>query len=235
MADKRISNIVWRKSTASSSRAAVEVAFSGDSVLVRNSSDPSGLVMSFAPSEWRAFLDGATRGEFNLGEEETPEPETDTEIAVTIFLSNESAHEQVEEAVEEFLASVGIEIEIRDDPISGSWFRSSTARVTKVTDSVALRKAAITAEHTAEARLVLAQDAATTAMLGQIVAPIIASLQDTQEAVIRVHALLIVKFDGKITVHQLTTVQQYRMNRQPQLAQCPDRILSELELGEGGL
>jgi hypothetical protein len=53
----------WRKSTASGGGGGncVQVAFIDDSVLVRDSKDPSGTVLSFSHSEWAAFLIG-TRG-----------------------------------------------------------------------------------------------------------------------------------------------------------------------------
>jgi hypothetical protein len=56
---------VWRKSTASQNGDCVEVAFSGGSVLVRDSKDAQSPVLSFTSSEWVAFLAGARNGEFN--------------------------------------------------------------------------------------------------------------------------------------------------------------------------
>lgn len=60
--------VVWRKASKSGqSGQCVEVAVPGDGrVLVRDSKDPGGPVLSFTPGEWDAFLDGAKRGEFDL-------------------------------------------------------------------------------------------------------------------------------------------------------------------------
>jgi hypothetical protein len=44
------------------------VAFAGDSVLVRHSHHPTGPVLTFTHSEWRAFLTGMHNGEFELPE-----------------------------------------------------------------------------------------------------------------------------------------------------------------------
>lgn len=61
--------IQWRKSAASGGEGnCVEVALSGGLVLVRHSGQPSGPVLSFSPSEWSAFLSGASNGEFDLTE-----------------------------------------------------------------------------------------------------------------------------------------------------------------------
>lgn len=67
MTDSESADDVWRKSTSSgSSGECVEVALAADAVLVRHSHDPSGPVLSFSHSEWKAFLVGARDGEFDL-------------------------------------------------------------------------------------------------------------------------------------------------------------------------
>jgi hypothetical protein len=69
VADLDRADIVWRKSEASGgSGDCVEVAFDGDSVLVRHSKDPSRLMLSFTRSEWTAFLIGARSGTFDVVE-----------------------------------------------------------------------------------------------------------------------------------------------------------------------
>jgi predicted secreted Zn-dependent protease len=60
MAENRIE---WRKSLMSGSGNCVEVAFVGQSVLVRHSQD-RGATLSFTLSEWDAFLAGVRNGEF---------------------------------------------------------------------------------------------------------------------------------------------------------------------------
>ena len=65
MAESGRSSIEWRKSESSVNGDCVEVAFVGQSVLVRNSKDPAGPVLSFTHSEWTAFLVGARSGTFD--------------------------------------------------------------------------------------------------------------------------------------------------------------------------
>jgi hypothetical protein len=73
---------IWIKSSDCESCACVEVAFTksshcgggecvevghgDDTVLMRDSKDPDGLVLTFTPSEWDAFLAGAKDGEFDV-------------------------------------------------------------------------------------------------------------------------------------------------------------------------
>ena len=65
MADSEQARISWRKSTASTSGNCAEVAFDGESVLMRHSQDPSGPVLTFSLAEWAAFLTGVRRDEFD--------------------------------------------------------------------------------------------------------------------------------------------------------------------------
>lgn len=57
--------LVWRKSSGSLNGDCVEVASLPDGVAVRDSKKPDGAMLSFSRSEWRAFLRGANRGEFD--------------------------------------------------------------------------------------------------------------------------------------------------------------------------
>ena len=68
MTDSEASSLTWRKSKASEAGNCVEVAFGGESVLIRHSQNPSGPVLSFSHLEWTAFLQGARGGEFDLPE-----------------------------------------------------------------------------------------------------------------------------------------------------------------------
>jgi hypothetical protein len=65
VADSERADLVWRTSTASGGGNCVQVAFTEDSALVRDSQNPSGPELSFSKSEWDAFLVGARAGEFD--------------------------------------------------------------------------------------------------------------------------------------------------------------------------
>lgn len=154
-------------------------------------------------------------------------------LPVTIYLSDESAHEQVEAAVESLLGSVGAHIELQDDPAFGSWFSQMWARTNRAMRSPFARKATIMAAHAAESRLVHAQDADVTAKLLQNLGPVLASLQQTENAVIRTGALLIVKEGVNVVVHQLTSEQQFKLEHEPHLLQSPHSVLFDLKLLPG--
>jgi hypothetical protein len=60
------SQLRWLKSSRSGTSNCVEVALHGALVLVRDSKDPLGPVLTFSRDEWDAFLAGARGGDFQL-------------------------------------------------------------------------------------------------------------------------------------------------------------------------
>lgn len=133
-------------------------------------------------------------------------------MAVTIYLTDEHHHAQVESAVETLLATAGLRITDRGDPVTGSWFRRMTVRAKDGTRSTAGR------------------DAEVTAKLLENLAPVIGVLEPVEGAVIRVGALLVVKHEGDISVLQLTAAQQARLDHRPLLARSPHQIAAALSL-----
>jgi hypothetical protein len=147
-------------------------------------------------------------------------------VPITIFVSKESVHEQVEAAVEELVEALAGHIGDREEPVIGSWFRQMTAWLRTPVGE----EAKAVATHALESRLVLQQDAAVTATMMQHLGDLVKSLESTAAAVIRVGALLIVKFDGTLVVHQLTAIQQLKLDHNPVLAHMPHKVLAALEI-----
>jgi hypothetical protein len=56
----------WRKSRHSASAGCVEVRLRSGHIQVRDSKAPHDGMLTFTPDEWRAFVDGAKDGEFDL-------------------------------------------------------------------------------------------------------------------------------------------------------------------------
>ncbi|MEV0442956.1 helix-turn-helix domain-containing protein [Streptomyces spectabilis] len=157
------------------------------------------------------------------------EPEV-SPLLVTIYLSDEDAHTETQAAVEQLLATAGLDILDRDPPVIGSWFRRIRATLSHATRSQVVRESALIAAHIADTRLVLAQDATITATMMQNVGPVIESLQPTKEAVVRIGAILIVKVDWEVRVLQLTAAQQAILDHQPQLATSPREVIGAISL-----
>lgn len=141
---------------------------------------------------------------------------------VFIYLADDANHETVEAAVTRVMELAGAPIVERDDPVLGSWFRRMRANPTA-------RQLAVTAAHVADTRLVHGPDAQVTATLLQHIGPVITALQQEKEAVVRLGAVLIVKVDQQLMVHQLTAAQQFQLDHQPHMV-APRDILTALGL-----
>jgi hypothetical protein len=154
-------------------------------------------------------------------------------LPITLYTSDESAHKQVESAVEDLLTAAGGHLEFRNDSGCGSVFRGMQAKFSNVADSPLGDEVTNLATHAVQSYLVDARDAVATVTLLQNLGSVLVALQPTKKAVIRIGALLIVKIDSALVVHQLTPTQQLQRNHQPQLAQSPHQILYALELRPG--
>jgi hypothetical protein len=65
----------------------------------------------------------------------------------------------------------------------------------------------------------------------QSVGPVLQALQPTKDAVVRAGALLIIKIEWMVQVHQLTAAQQAILDHRPNLAASPAEIIAALQLG----
>lgn len=109
----------------------------------------------------------------------------------------------------------------------GSWLRRFEAGVKKAVSTPAGQEAARTLQHAAESYAWQAQDAYVTNTLLQSVGPVLVALQPTKDAVVRGGALLILKIDWVIQIHQLTAAQQALLDHQPYLS-SPQEIVTAL-------
>jgi predicted secreted Zn-dependent protease len=57
--------IVWRASLSCESGACVTVASHENSILLGNSSDPSSPIATYTRTEWKEFVRGIKRGDFD--------------------------------------------------------------------------------------------------------------------------------------------------------------------------
>lgn len=61
-----LEKIKWRTSTASNSNGCVEVGFTPETVLVRDSTNRSAGVLAVSRSTWSMFIDAARTGQHDL-------------------------------------------------------------------------------------------------------------------------------------------------------------------------
>ncbi len=65
MPDGSSGELVWHRGTCDGG-ACVEVAMTGDAVMVRSSAHPDGTPVALSRDEWEAFLAGVKEGAFDL-------------------------------------------------------------------------------------------------------------------------------------------------------------------------
>lgn len=140
---------------------------------------------------------------------------------VSIYLGDGSRHAAVEAAVVSTLRRAGLAVTGGDEPVVGSWFRRLRASAQTAADSVPGR----TAMHAVESALVTKLDAEITANLMRNLGPVIESVKDERDVVIRMGAALIVKSNGALVVLQLSADQQYHLNHRADLLMRPHAIL----------
>ncbi|WP_106328308.1 DUF397 domain-containing protein [Actinoplanes italicus] len=58
--------LAWRSSSRCNNAACVEVAFSGDSVFVRDTKDPQRRALTYKNADWRLFIAGVKSGVFDV-------------------------------------------------------------------------------------------------------------------------------------------------------------------------
>ena len=170
---------------------------------------------------WAENIDQVTAGQFR---------DEVSLLPVVIYLAEAQDHERVQSAVVDLLAAVGLSIDNREDPIIGSWLRRMSATVTKAAKSPVVREEALALKHVLDQQMILGRDADITNRLLQNLGPVIASLQSTKDAVVRVGAILIVKVDWVVVILQLTAAQQAVLDHQPDLAAAPHEILAALKV-----
>ena len=146
-------------------------------------------------------------------------------VPVTIYLSEDDGHEQVQTAVEDLLRTAGWQIVHHDDPVAGSWFRRMWAQFGLVAGSMAT-----IAGHRVESEQVRWPDADMTATMLRHVGPVITALQPTRNAVIWAGAVLIMKVNGVVSVRELTIDQRAWLTRQPALVTAPEDLAAALRL-----
>ena len=180
-----------------------------------------------APGEVRSRLEAAAA---ILGDLAAPDRAGTQFVPVAIYLSDRAVHDAVERAVTDLAESADLVIAGREPPVTGSWFR----RMRAVLRTPAGEEVLATALHVADAKLARRPDAEVTAMLLQNLSPVITALQPTKDAIVRVGAVLIVKTDWMLVVHQLTARQQLVLDHLPSLETAPHLILHELGLPQAG-
>jgi hypothetical protein len=137
------------------------------------------------------------------------------------------------EATREALRAADIHTTGAEPPIIGSFFQR--IRAWARTDDA--HRLAADLRRAAELRALDAAQAAVNAQQSDAVCRLIESLATakSEEAVIQIGSLLLIKVDGCVSVRELTSQEIHYLRSRPQLIQKPRALLCELQLGSADL
>ena len=158
-------------------------------------------------------------------------------IPVAVYLAVGDDHEMVEQALVLVLKAFGFEVIRADSPIYGSWFRTFIGSAKELAADPEVEKRLIKIERAVEMRLLLADQAKIDAAQGDAVAKLLKSLENTQDALIQIGSVLLIKVNGVPVVRNLSQRELAYMEQNPALFRDPAATLQELQkidLGEVG-
>lgn len=165
------------------------------------------------------------------------QPKRQVTIPVAIYLATEDNHETVESALMLVLNTFGFEIVRTDSPIHGSWFRTFIGSAKELAADPEVEKRLIKVERAIDMRLLLADQANIDAAQGDAVAKLLTALESTENALIQIGSVLLIKVEGVPLVRNLSQRELAYMEQNPALFRDPAATLQELQkinLGEVG-
>jgi hypothetical protein len=178
---------------------------------------------------------GSSRGDRRLSAESIMPSSSDTEWSergggfelAAIYLSDGRDHEAIERALEQVLNVAEIQIVDRFLPRLGSWSRTVRLRLPWGSDAPVVDQIRSIRAEDSSAKVISETSVYLTGLT-----PLIVALQASRdaEAVIHAGALLIVKVNESIVVHQLTSDQRRHLSQNPSLSERPREILEALSI-----
>ena len=146
-------------------------------------------------------------------------------IDVQIYLSDESAAQEVQFAVEALLDHFGVSDLQGGRPEIGSWYRRLYGRTSRVGASEAGENLA----RSMDIQMIERHQTDIDAASAQVVATLMAALEKTPSAVIQAGSTIFVKHDGNVISRQLTQDEMVIWKLNPDLFRDPLRALTELQ------
>lgn len=147
---------------------------------------------------------------------------------IAIYLGDDGARTEVQEAVVELTEAAGWAIAEWSEEIQGSWFKLLKAKAKDVAASDLAHEVAADLRRAAELRTLHVTQAQVDDTQATAASRLIQSLENTQRAVLLVGSILVVKVDGAVTVRTLSHRHLDHLERHPHLIADPTKILLAL-------
>ncbi|GAA0419223.1 hypothetical protein Acor_28900 [Acrocarpospora corrugata] len=146
-----------------------------------------------------------------------------------VYLSDEPASSAVETAVVALAESFGWGVSAQIAPLRGSWFRTFRMKAKDLASTAEAKEIADEIRRAAELHGLHKVQAQNDNLQAQAAATLIQALQGTDQAVLLVGSVLVIKDKGQLAVRTLTQRQLIFLERSADMTQ-PQKVLEVLEL-----
>ncbi|MFG1679657.1 hypothetical protein ACGFNP_05745 [Nonomuraea sp. NPDC049269] len=144
------------------------------------------------------------------------------------YLGDAESAPAVEKALRQFGEAFGWEVTPRSEPLEGSWFRRFRLKATDLAMSSDAKEIAEELRRAAELRALHSVQAENDSKQAQAAATLIQALDGTEQAVVLVGSVLVIKDAGRLAVRTLTQRQLIYLERSADMTQ-PSNVLEALE------
>lgn len=145
------------------------------------------------------------------------------------YLGDAESAPAVERALRQFGEAFGWEVTPRAEPLEGSWFRRFRLKAKDLAMSADAKEIAEELRRAAELRALHSVQADNDSKQAQAAATLIQALDGTEQAVVMVGSVLVIKDAGRLAVRTLTQRQLMFLERSADMTQ-PSNVLEALEL-----
>ncbi|MED7930413.1 STAS domain-containing protein [Nonomuraea sp. LP-02] len=145
------------------------------------------------------------------------------------YLGDAESAPAVERALRQFGEAFGWEVTPRSEPLEGSWFRRFRLKARDLAMSADAKEIAEELRRAAELRALHSVQAENDSKQAQAAATLIQALDGTEQAVVMVGSVLVIKDAGRLAVRTLTQRQLIFLERSADMTQ-PSNVLEALEL-----
>ncbi|MEV4116087.1 hypothetical protein [Nonomuraea sp. NPDC049695] len=145
------------------------------------------------------------------------------------YLGDAESAPAVERALRQFGEAFGWEMTPRSEPLEGSWFRRFRLKAKDLAMSADAKEIAEELRRAAELRALHSVQADNDSKQAQAAATLIQALDGTEQAVVMVGSVLVIKDAGRLAVRTLTQRQLMFLERSADMTQ-PSNVLEALEL-----
>ncbi|MFC4118310.1 STAS domain-containing protein [Nonomuraea zeae] len=144
------------------------------------------------------------------------------------YLGDADSAPAVEEALRQLGDAFGWEVTPHSEPLQGSWFRRFRLKAKDLAMSADAKEIAEELRRAAELRALHGVQAQNDGVQAQAAATLIQALDGTEQAVVLVGSVLIIKDAGRLAVRTLTQRQLIHLERSADMTQ-PSKVLEALE------